>query len=149
MLDEPGQNARASLMRSAMPRLLLAAIVALAVAGCGGQSEEALDVTVIGKGRPVLADPAAGTLSQPNEVMLSNVAQGLVRFDARGQIDPGLAERWNVSDDGLSYIFRLASGNWPDGRQVNAREVARLLNRQLRAASRNRPKATPRAAREI
>jgi len=136
-------------MRSAVPRLFLAAIVALALAGCDGQNEEALDVTVIGKGRPVLADPAASTLSQPNEVMLSNVAQGLVRFDARGQIDPGLAERWNVSDDGLSYIFRLASGNWPDGHQVNAREVARLLNRQLRAASRNRLKDTLGAVSEI
>src|SRR4029434_301594 len=137
MLDEPGQNARASLMRSAMPRLLLAAIVALAVAGCDGQNEEALDVTVIGKGRPVLADPAASTLSQPNEVMLSNVAQGLVRFDARGQIDPGLAERWNVSDDGLSYIFRLASGEWPSGRKITAHQAARILRRTLATSSNN------------
>ncbi len=132
-----------------MPRLLLAAVVSLFVAACGGQSEEALDVTVIGNGRPALADPAAGAPSRPNEVMLSNVAQGLVRFDARGQIDPGLAERWNVSDDGLSYIFRLASGQWPDGRQINARDVAKLLNGQLRSASRNRLKDTLGAVSEI
>ena len=75
-------------------------------------------------------------------MLLSNVAQGLVRFDARGQIEPGLAERWNVSDDGLSYIFRIASADWPDGRTVNAREVARILNRQLRAPSRNPLKDT-------
>ena len=30
-----------------------------------------------------------------------------------GNIVAGLAERWNVSDDGLSYIFRIASTEWP------------------------------------
>src|SRR5919112_981186 len=106
MLDERGENARAGAMGSVFPRLLLAALVALSLASCDRQSEAALDVTIIGNGRPALADPSAAALSLPGEVMLANVAQGLVRFDARGQIDPGLAERWNVSDDGLSYIFR-------------------------------------------
>ena len=50
-------------------------------------------------------------------MLVGNVAQGLVRFDAGGNIVGGLAERWNVSDDGLSYIFRLAATEWPDGRR--------------------------------
>ncbi len=137
MLDEPGWNARPGRMSRIFPGLLLAAGMALAAAGCGPREEQAIDVTVIGAGRPVLADPAAGPLSRPSEVLLTNTAQGLVRFDARGQIEPGLAERWNVSDDGLSYIFRIAAADWPDGRAINARDVARLLNRQLRSASRN------------
>ena len=137
MLDEPGQNARPARMSGPIPRLLLAAGAALCLAACGSRSEQALEVTIIGDSAPALIDPAAGPLSAPSAVMLTNAAQGLVRFDALGQIDPGLAERWNVSDDGLSYIFRLAPGAWPDGPRVNARDVARLLNRQLRAASRN------------
>ncbi|MGN6850707.1 MAG: ABC transporter substrate-binding protein, partial [Sphingomicrobium sp.] len=63
--------------------------------------------------------------------------QGLVRFDANGNIVAGLAERWNVSDDGLSYIFRIASTEWPDGKKVTAQQVARLLKRQLTDRSRN------------
>ena len=149
MLDEPGQNARPARMRSATPRILLAAFMAFAVASCGSQSEEALEVTIIGDGPPTLADPAAGPPSTPSAVMLANVAQGLVRFDARGQIDPGLAERWNVSDDGLSYIFRLEPAEWPDGRRINAHDVARILNRQLRAASRNPLKDSLGAVSEI
>lgn len=86
---------------------------------------------------PKLVDPAAGPLSAADSVLLANVAQGLVRFDNRGQIDSGLAERWNVSDDGLSYIFRLQSGSWPSGRKIDAREVARILNRERRANSAN------------
>lgn len=124
-------------MRVPLTRLLLAAALAAAAAACQPAGEEAIDVTVIGKVRPVAADPSAGPLSAPSAELLVNTAQGLVRFDARGQIEPGLAERWNVSDDGLSYIFRLQSGDWPDGRSIQARDVARILNRQLRPASRN------------
>ena len=93
--------------------------------------------------------PAAGPLSGPRQVLMQNVAQGLVRFDARGQIEPGLAERWNVSDDGLSYVFRISAGKWPDGRSIQARDVARMLTRQLRPASRNPAKDTLGAVQEV
>ena len=136
-------------MLRALSGLLLCGIIAAATVACQPSGDEAVDVTVIGDGAPKIADPSAGALAGPNEVLLANVAQGLVRFDAHGQIEPGLAERWNVSDDGLSYIFRLASGDWPDGRSINARDVARLLNRQLRAASRNPLKDTLGAVSEI
>src|SRR5213596_949781 len=71
---------------------------------------------------PKLRDPALGPLPPASAVLLSNVAQGLVRFDASGNIVPGLAERWNVSDDGLSYIFRIASKNWPNGTKITAQQ---------------------------
>lgn len=86
---------------------------------------------------PKLRDPALGPLPPADAVLLENVAQGLVRFDANGNIVAGLAERWNVSDDGLSYIFRLASMNWPDGKKITAQQVAKLLKRQLADRSAN------------
>src|SRR5262245_16590879 len=119
----------------------LAALVALAAlatapAACRKQPQGNLKVVVIGNA-PALRDPIAGPLSPPDQVLLANVAQGLVRFDASGNIVSGLAERWTVSDDGLSYIFRLASANWPDGRKITAEQVARLMKRQLTARSKN------------
>ena len=114
---------------------LMVALAALG-AGCERKPEGAIRVVVIGD-PPRFADPAQGPLSPGEAVLLQNVAQGLVRFDPRGQIEPGLAERWNVSDDGLSYIFRLASGEWPGGRRISAQHVARLLRRQVAAASDN------------
>lgn len=91
---------------------------------------------VIG-GAPKLRDPAAGPLSPPDALLAANVAQGLVRFDAAGNIVAGLAERWNVSDDGMSYIFRIAPGAWPGGGKISAQQVARQLKRTLGPASRN------------
>ena len=116
----------------------LVALTALAMtpAACRKQPEGNLKVVVIG-GTPTLRDPAAGPLSPPDQVLLANVAQGLVRFDASGNIVSGLAERWTVSDDGLSYIFRLASTNWPDGRKITAEQVAKLLKRQFANRSKN------------
>lgn len=119
-------------------RLLCGALgaAALTLAGCKERQEGPVRVTVIGETARIV-DPAALPLSRPTEVLLGNAAQGLVRFDAHGNIEAGLAERWNVSDDGLSYIFRLQSGEWPAGRKISAYDVARMLRRQLTPASRN------------
>jgi peptide/nickel transport system substrate-binding protein len=107
-----------------------------------------VQVAVIGDA-PKLVEPTTGPFGGGDAVLLANVAQGLVRFDARGQIVPGLAERWNVSDDGLSYIFRLASGEWHDERKVSAHQVARLLRRTIGARSKNPLKDTLGAVAEI
>ena len=101
--------------RTAMPlaplravgRFTLLAAFVLATLGCSQSDDGTVNATIIGP-TPRLIDPAGGALRLGDAVLLAAVAQGLVRFDARGDIEPGLAERWNVSVDGLSYIFRLA-----------------------------------------
>jgi peptide/nickel transport system substrate-binding protein len=122
--------------------------LALAPGACRQQPEGAVKVVVIG-GEPHLRDPALGPLTAPDEVLLQNAAQGLVRFDSAGNIVPGLAERWNVSDDGLTYIFRIASSEWPDGRKITAPQVARLLKRQLAPRSKNPLKDTLGAVQDV
>lgn len=119
--------------------LALGAAVALLGAGCDRRANGTLEVVVIG-GVPGVSDPSKGPIPAADALLLASTVQGLVRFDARGQVEPGLAETWNVSDDGLSYIFRLASTQWPNGRKVTAEQVARLLRRQIAPASRNRLK---------
>ena len=136
---------------SALRRALaMALLVAAAVVNpaCERKPEGAVKAVVIGE-TPKVVDPAAGPLSAGEAVLLTNVAQGLVRFDARGQIEPGLAERWNVSNDGLSYIFRLASGEWPGGRKITAHQAARILRRTLAGSSNNALKDTLGAVDEI
>jgi peptide/nickel transport system substrate-binding protein len=114
--------------------LLLAGLAGLG--GCRNPETGEVNAIVISERAPRLADPLSGRLSPADLVLVGNVAQGLVRFDASGDIAPGLAQRWAVSDDGLSYVFRLRSATWSDGRRVRARDVVRLIERQL--ARRNR-----------
>ncbi len=132
-------------------RFLVSALLVAAAAvtpACERKPEGAVKAVAIGE-TPQVVDPAAGPLSAGEAVLLTNVAQGLVRFDARGQIEPGLAERWNVSNDGLSYIFRLASGEWPSGRKITAHQAARILRRTLAPSSNNALKDTLGAVDEI
>lgn len=114
---------------------VLAGVVLLA--GCNARSDDGpVVVSAIG-GALELTDPSHGPLDTPARLMLDATAQGLVRFDAAGQIEPGVAERWSVIDNGTSYIFRLRDGEWSDGEHVTATEVVEMLRRQLARDSHN------------
>lgn len=114
----------------------------LALAACGGgtgqrRDDTAVVVSAIGAGS-ALADPDGGPLDPARRALLGATAQGLVRFDASGQIEPGLAERWIVIDDGRSYIFRLRDdATWPDGEPITAEEVVRTLRWVIAPRTRN------------
>jgi len=117
--------------------LLVLACGAALLGGCD-QRPDAGPVVVSAIGGDVaLADPARGSLDHGNRILLEATAQGLVRFDAAGQIEPGLAERWIVIDHGTSYLFRLREAEWSDGDKVTSDEVVAALRRQLAPGSRN------------
>ncbi|MEM6476419.1 MAG: ABC transporter substrate-binding protein [Pseudomonadota bacterium] len=59
--------------------------------------------------------------------------EGLVALDPAGQVVPAIAERWIVTDDGLSYIFRLRDSNWPDGDPITGEAVRTLLAEAISA----------------
>ncbi len=120
-----------------MARVALTGLVVLSLAACDRRPDSgAVVVSAIGAA-PRPADPSRGRLDTPTRLMLDSTAQGLVRFDAAGQIEPGLAERWIVTDNGMSYIFRLREGQWGDGTPVTAEQVVAILNRQIARGSRN------------
>ena len=123
-------------------------VAAIAAGGCGKDNNGITRVAAIGPD-PKLVETVTAPLTPGEALVRASMAQGLVRFDERGQVVPGLAERWNVSDDGLSYIFRLQTGDWPDGRKILADDIARILGRQLRPASTNPLKDTLGAVSEV
>lgn len=114
--------------------LLLISIAALTA--CARQDDGPVRAFVIG-GEPRIVDPGQRPLAPSDAVLIGAAAEGLVRLDAAGQIVPGLAERWNVSDDGLSYIFRIGDRRWPDGGRVTARFVVTQLRAATAPATRN------------
>lgn len=111
----------------------------LALGGCwgGAQPHDApVAVSVIGNSLATV-DPSAGPADGAARVLLDATAQGLVRFDGAGQIEPGLAASWAVTPDGRSYIFRLGDAAWRNGEPVTAEQVVRTLRRAAAPGSRN------------
>lgn len=115
----------------------LTPVVALVLASCSNASDkQPVTMSVIGS-KLALADPNRGAIGGESALMLGATAQGLVAFDADGQIEPALAERWIMTDDGLSIIFRIRRTQWADGRPVTSAEVAARLRSVLAPSSRN------------
>src|SRR3546814_7586340 len=59
---------------------------------------------------PPHLDPTAGAAAAIDEVVYANIFEGLTRIDRNGAVKPALAESWTVSDDGLTYTFKLRTG---------------------------------------
>lgn len=105
-------------------RLVLSA--ALALAACSDEGRGPVVVSVIGD-RDDFVKPLPNLPDAGAKLILEATAQGLVAFDANGEILPALAQRWIVQDDGRSYIFRLRRAFWADGSRVTAPDVARMV----------------------
>ena len=116
--------------------LLLPALLGMAAA-CGRQdSEGPIRVSAIG-GPPTLIDPNRKAPDATQRALLTAVAEPLVAYDETGQIAPALAQRWIVTSDGLSAIFRMRRVSWPDGKQVTSQEISRRVRAMIATASRN------------
>ncbi|AEG50506.1 ABC-type transporter, periplasmic subunit [Sphingobium chlorophenolicum L-1] len=140
-------------MISASPRFSpacigTAALMAAMLTGCSNEGSGTVAVSVVGTptdfAKPLekLPDPGA-------KLFLESTAQGLVAFDAGGEILPALAQRWIVEDDGRSYIFRLRRAFWPDGTRVTAKDVGRLLMARIEALRRLDPAGPLDAVRDV
>src|SRR3546814_6631448 len=112
-------------------RLVAAGLLALSLASCdlfGARGP--IRIAAIGPLNPA-ANPINGELSTTNAALLEATSQGLVSYDGGGEIDVGLAERWTVTGDGRSYIFRVREARWSNGDKVTAEAVAAILRSYL------------------
>jgi ABC-type transport system substrate-binding protein len=115
-----------------MRSCLLALVSCLTLlAGCGGDRGDMVEVVAIGAADSPFE--GGGRLSPAAQLLRGAAAQGLVTLDASGQVVPGIADRWMITDDGLSYIFRLRDARWADGSKLTA-DSARTSLRQAIAA---------------
>ena len=111
----------------AIQRTAAAALFGALLTSCGLFAERGpVRIAAIGP-LNAAANPVNGELSPANAALLNVTSQGLVAYDGEGQIDVGLAERWTVTEDGRSYIFRIREAKWSNGRKVSAADVATIL----------------------
>lgn len=111
-------------------RFCVLPLAVLALSSCGSSAGDgAVAVAIIGTPAAMFDDGVR--LAPAGQLLRGATDEGLVAVDQVGQVVPAIAERWIVSDDGLSYIFRLRDSTWPDGELIEANDVRDQLRRRI------------------
>lgn len=108
----------------------------------GAVQAQQTDLTIALQLEPPHLDPTSAAAGAIDSVLYTNVFEGLTKFTETGAVVPGLASRWDISDDGLTYTFHLASGvTFHDGTTMDAEDVKFSLDRARADDSANSQKA--------
>ncbi len=115
--------------------LLLVVGVSTVLAACGGSGPdlEGLKIARLGAGtEPKSLDPHAVTGHGEHRI-LTSLFEGVVNLNQTSlEIEPGVAERWDVSEDGLTYTFHLnPEAKWSNGEPVTAHDFVYGWRRHL------------------
>lgn len=122
-------------MPSAFRSLALLALL-IGLTGCFGGDDRPVQIVAIGDPQSLFS--ADARMPYAARMLRAATVEGLVGFDEEGNVVPALADRWIVTDDGLSYIFRLRDGSWGDRTDITA-ESAQAALEQAIAAQRGQP----------
>lgn len=77
---------------------------------------------------PDRLDPALNS-TVDGAVLAVNSFVGLLTYDENGQLIPGVAESYDVSEDGMTYTFHLRESKWSDGTELTAKDFVYSWNR--------------------
>lgn len=112
-------------------QLFLCLAGALLLTSCDRTDSSRIDVVVIGEPEDPFQED--GTSNPAARLVRASTAEGLVAFDEQGRVVPALADRWIVTDDGRSYIFRLRDGTWQgEAGDLTARSAKTAFDARLR-----------------
>ena len=105
-------------------------LAALMLASCGPSGGGGpVEVAMIGAPESLFQQGVR--LSPSAQHLRAATHEGLVALDQGGQVVPAIAERWIVTDDGLSYIFRLRDSTWPGGDEIAADDIRSQLRKAI------------------
>ncbi|MHC4893552.1 MAG: peptide ABC transporter substrate-binding protein [Planctomycetota bacterium] len=130
-----GRSGRALWLRTVLPLALLAGVVALAARITTSTRIEPADLTFINGTEVSTLDPATVT-GVPEGRILRSIFEGLTCKGPKLEIMPGAAESWEISEDGLTYVFHIRKdGVWTNGDPVTAHDFVYSWERFLNPAT--------------
>ena len=119
-------------------RILLLLAVAIVASACTEPGNVGPQVSTLHRGLssdPESIDPHKARSTQAAEV-LRDIGEGLVGYSATGTLVGAAAESWTISDDGLTYTFRIRdNARWSNGDPVTADDFVFSLRRLVDPAT--------------
>lgn len=103
----------------------------LAVASCGGGQSGEEDVPTLRRGISAQVDtldPHRSSAAWEN-IIIGDMFLGLMQHTADGQVIPAVADSWEISEDGLTWTFKLKETEWSDGVPLTAHDFVFALRR--------------------
>lgn len=85
-------------------------------------------------GEPSTLDPQK-TATAVEADIIYDLFEGLLTFDAKGALVPGIATSWTQSEDGLTYVFALRDALWSNGDPLTAEDFVYSFRRLLDPAT--------------
>lgn len=116
--------------------LAAAALLTFALAGCGSSdSKTPKDTMVVGVTN--FADSLEPTDNYFGwQVMRYGIGESLVHFDDKMHAEPWIAESWKVSDDKMSWTFKIRDIKFSNGKPVTGEAVKKSIERTFARAPR-------------
>jgi oligopeptide transport system substrate-binding protein len=108
------------------------------LAACGGEQQPAASTNTLDRGLP--SDPETLDHHKARSVQAAEVirdlGEGLVGYSPSGELVPAAAERWEVSEDGLTWTFQLRDGlRWSNGDELTAEHFVAGMRRLVSPAT--------------
>src|SRR3989440_10791775 len=133
-----------------LPIALCLLAILLAACDLGGGNPQASKLVKAPANKQILTTPQVGTSNitldpalvlsadQTSMNAISMIYTGLVQLDDKLQVQPQLAQSWEVSSDGLTYTFHLRHNlKFSDGTLLTSADVAYSINRALVPATKS------------
>ena len=127
-----------------LPIALCFLAILLAACDLGGGNPQASKLVKAPANKQIYTMPQVGTSNitldpalvlsadQTSMNAISMIYTGLVQLDDKLQVQPQLAQSWEVSSDGLTYTFHLRHNlKFSDGTPLTSADVAYSINRAL------------------
>ena len=114
---------------------MLAIVATSLLVGCGDPDDDSRVLRRGNGGDPGSLDPSLAADEHAFNV-LADLYEGLVVHGADGSIQPGVAEHWEISGDGLTYTFHLRDdARWSNGEAVVADHFTHAFLRVITTSS--------------
>lgn len=129
-------------MKSSLPIILLSCLMLAALSACKGKHKTLVEIgdeqqiLHVGNGDEIASIDPQVTTGMPEAHVILALYEGLVSKNPETlEVMPGVAERWDISEDGMVYTFHLReTARWSNGEKIVANDFVQSWLRSFMPA---------------